>query len=90
MLQHTAGSDGRQWRHQLEDERIGRHFHLLAYDLLDHPEINNGYKSDLMIGITSPKAPEALRREVGWCYSQGAPRVFRGDELWIALPRAVP
>ena len=163
VLQHTAGSDGRQWRHQLEDERIGRHFHLLAYDLpyhaksvpptgvewwkqeyrltksflldfvagfvgelqledpvymgssigghlaldlalhrpglfqavigleaaiksdpgnidlLDHPEINNGYKSDLMIGITSPKAPEAYRREVGWCYSQGAPRVFRGD-----------
>ncbi|MCY3931320.1 MAG: alpha/beta hydrolase, partial [Acidobacteria bacterium] len=136
VLQHTAGSDGRQWRHQLEDERIGRHFHLLAYDLpyhaksvppagvewwkqeyrltksflldfmaafvgelqledpvymgssigghlaldlalhrpglfqavigleaaiksdpgnidlLDHPEINNGYKSELMIGIT--------------------------------------
>ncbi len=163
VLQHTAGSDGRQWRHLLEDERIGRHFHLLAYDLpyhaksvppagvewwkqeykltksflldfvaafvgelqledpvymgssigghlaldlalhrpglfqavigleaaiksdagnidlLDHPEINNGYKGDLMIGITSPKAPEAYRREVGWCYSQGAPRVFRGD-----------
>ena len=36
VLQHTAGSDGRQWRHQLEDERIGRHFHLLAYDLPYH------------------------------------------------------
>ena len=31
-------------------------------DLLDHPEINNGYKSDLMIGITSPVASEADRR----------------------------
>ena len=36
VLQHTAGSDGRQWRHQLEDERIGRHFHMLAYDLPYH------------------------------------------------------
>ena len=36
VLQHTAGSDGRQWRHQLEDERIGRDFHMLAYDLPYH------------------------------------------------------
>ncbi len=163
VLQHTAGSDARQWRHLLEDERVGRDFHILAYDLpyhaksvppagvewwkqeykltksflldfvaafvgelqledpvymgssigghlaldlalhrpglfqavigleaaiksdpgnidlLDHPEINNGYKGDLMVGLTGPQSPEAFRREVGWCYSQGAPRVFRGD-----------
>ncbi len=163
VLQHTAGSDGRQWRHLLEDVAVGQRFHMLAYDLpyhakslpptgiewwkqeykltksflldfvstfvgelqlespvymgssigghlaldlalhlpglfqavigleaavksepgnldlLDHPRMNNGYKSELMIGLTSPQAPEALRREVGWCYSQGAPRVFRGD-----------
>ena len=163
VLQHTAGSDGRQWRHQLEDDRIGRDFHMLAYDLpyhaksvpptsiewwkqeykltksflldfvtafvrelglenpvymgssigghlaldlalhrpglfqavigleaaiksdpgdidmLDHPEVSNSFKGDLMVGLTSPLAPEALRREVGWCYSQGAPPVFRGD-----------
>ena len=163
VLQHTAGSDGRQWRHLLEDAAVGRDFRMLAYDLpyhaksvpptsiewwkqeykltksflldfvtafvgelqledpvymgssigghlaldlalhrpglfqaviglesaiksdpgnldlLDHPEINNGYKSELMIGLTAPQAPEAFRREVGWCYSQGAPRVFKGD-----------
>ena len=163
VLQHTAGSDGRQWRHLLENERVGRDFQMLAYDLpyhaksvpptgiewwkqeykltksflldfvvafvselglenpvymgssigghlaldlalhhpglfqavigleaaiksdpgnidvLDHPEISNSYKGDLMVGLTSPLAPEALRREVGWCYSQGAPPVFRGD-----------
>ena len=36
VLQHTAGSDGRQWRHQLENERAGRDFHMLAYDLPYH------------------------------------------------------
>ena len=48
-------------------------------DVLDHPEVSNSYKGHLMVGLTSPLAPEALRREVGWCYSQGAPPVFRGD-----------
>ncbi len=163
VLQHTAGADGRQWRHLLENAAVGREFHMLAYDLpyhaksvpptsiewwkqeykltksflldfvagfvaelglqepvymgssigghlaldlalhrpglfqavigleaaiksdpgnidrLDHPQASNAFKSDLMMGITSPTAPEAFRREVGWCYSQGAPRVFRGD-----------
>ena len=36
VLQHTAGSDGRQWRHQLENERAGWDFHMLAYDLPYH------------------------------------------------------
>ncbi len=36
MLQHTAGSDGRQWRHLLEDEWITRHFRLIAHDLPYH------------------------------------------------------
>jgi pimeloyl-ACP methyl ester carboxylesterase len=36
VLQHTAGSDGRQWRHLLEDEEIQRRFRLIAYDLPYH------------------------------------------------------
>jgi pimeloyl-ACP methyl ester carboxylesterase len=36
LLQHTAGVDGRQWRHFLEDEEIARDFRLIAYDLPFH------------------------------------------------------
>ena len=36
LLQHTAGADGRQWRHLLEDAEVGRYFRLIAYDLPYH------------------------------------------------------
>ena len=36
LLQHTAGSDARQWRHLLEDEVLGSHFRMIAYDLPYH------------------------------------------------------
>ncbi|MGH7896337.1 MAG: alpha/beta fold hydrolase, partial [Candidatus Binatia bacterium] len=36
ILQHTAGSDGRQWRHLLEDEEITARFRLIAHDLPYH------------------------------------------------------
>jgi pimeloyl-ACP methyl ester carboxylesterase len=36
LCQHTAGSDGRQWRHLLEDERITRQFRVISYDLPYH------------------------------------------------------
>ena len=36
LCQHTAGSDGRQWRHVLEDPEITRDFRVLAYDLPYH------------------------------------------------------
>ncbi|MBF8288480.1 MAG: Alpha/beta hydrolase [Candidatus Rokubacteria bacterium] len=36
LLQHTAGADGRQWRHLLEDADVGRHFRMIAYDLPYH------------------------------------------------------
>jgi len=36
LLQHTAGADGRQWRHLLEDEAITRDFRVIAYDLPYH------------------------------------------------------
>jgi pimeloyl-ACP methyl ester carboxylesterase len=36
LLQHTAGVDGRQWRHLLEDDEISADFRLIAYDLPYH------------------------------------------------------
>ncbi|MFN8555931.1 MAG: alpha/beta hydrolase [Dehalococcoidia bacterium] len=36
LLQHTAGADGRQWRHFLEDPDFQRHFRMIAYDLPYH------------------------------------------------------
>lgn len=36
LCQHTAGSDGRQWRHLLEDERITSRFRVVSYDLPYH------------------------------------------------------
>ncbi len=36
LLQHTAGADGRQWRHVLEDPELARHFRMIAYDLPYH------------------------------------------------------
>jgi pimeloyl-ACP methyl ester carboxylesterase len=165
LLQHTAGSDGRQWRHFLTDAVFQRDFRMIAYDLpyhgksvppseiewwgteykltrnflmrfvvamaheleLDrpiymgssiggnlatdlalhyprefraiigleagiktpggwddqwaHPQVHNEYKASVMYGLMAPQGPERWRRETAWCYSQGAPRVFKGD-LW--------
>ena len=36
LLQHTAGADGRQWRHLLEDADVQRNFRMIAYDLPYH------------------------------------------------------
>lgn len=36
LLQHTAGADGRQWRHQLADPEFQSRFRLIAYDLPLH------------------------------------------------------
>jgi len=36
LLQHTAGADGRQWRHVLEDLELQKRFRLIAYDLPYH------------------------------------------------------
>ena len=167
LCHHTAGSDGRQYRHQLEDPLLQQSFRMIAYDLpyhgkslpptshawwseeyrltqdfllefvvefsralgLDrpifmgcsvggflapdlalyrpehfraviglnsgiylgpnsdstfhdsfrHPLVNSEWKARAMFGIMAPGAPEAYRREIAWCYSQGAPPVFAGD-----------
>jgi pimeloyl-ACP methyl ester carboxylesterase len=36
LLQHTAGADGRQWRHVLNDREISSRFRVIAYDLPYH------------------------------------------------------
>ena len=36
LLQHTAGADGRQWRHVLEDPELQSRYRLIAYDLPYH------------------------------------------------------
>ena len=36
LLQHTAGADGRQWRHLLEDPGLQAKFRMVAYDLPYH------------------------------------------------------
>src|SRR5438552_3005688 len=33
---HTAGADGKQWRHLLNDAEVTRHFRVLAFDLPRH------------------------------------------------------
>jgi pimeloyl-ACP methyl ester carboxylesterase len=36
LVQHTAGADGRQWRHLLEDTELQASFRMIAYDLPYH------------------------------------------------------
>lgn len=37
---HTAGSDGRQWRHLLTDETVTAHFRVISFDLPFHGKSN--------------------------------------------------
>jgi pimeloyl-ACP methyl ester carboxylesterase len=67
VLQHTAGSDGRQWRHLLEDVEIQKRFRMIAYDLPFHGKsvpptgvrwweteyrLTTGLVMDSIVGIT--------------------------------------
>jgi pimeloyl-ACP methyl ester carboxylesterase len=40
LFQHTAGSDGRQYRHMLEDPELNKEFRFVAYDLPFHGKSN--------------------------------------------------
>jgi pimeloyl-ACP methyl ester carboxylesterase len=44
-----------------------------------HPAVSNETKARMMRGLTSPDAPEPLRRETMWAYSCGWPPSFIGD-----------
>ena len=37
---HTAGSDGRQWRHLLADREFARNFRMIAFDMPWHGKSN--------------------------------------------------
>jgi pimeloyl-ACP methyl ester carboxylesterase len=37
---HTAGSDGRQWRHLLADDDLATHFRIIAFDMPWHGKSN--------------------------------------------------
>jgi pimeloyl-ACP methyl ester carboxylesterase len=37
---HTAGSDGRQWRHLLADAEFSKHFRIIAFDMPWHGKSN--------------------------------------------------
>jgi pimeloyl-ACP methyl ester carboxylesterase len=50
-----------------------------------HPRISNDFKASVMYGLMSPTAPEALRRETAFVYSQGAPPVFKGDLYYYSV-----
>ena len=71
LLQHTAGADGRQWRHVLEDEDLGGKFRLIAYDLPYHgksvpPTEKQWWKEEYKLTRDFlMKVPVTLSRELG-------------------------
>lgn len=69
MLQHTAGSDGRQYRHLMNDPQVTKEFRLIAYDLPYHgkslPPLNTPWwettyslSRDFLMGFTLALAKE--------------------------------
>ena len=58
-------------------------------DIWNHPRVGNGFKASVMYGLMSPTSPETYRRETAWCYSQGAPPVFKGDLYYHDIDHAM-
>ena len=56
---HTAGSDGRQWRHLLADEVFAKHFRIIAFDMPWHGKSNPPAGWD---GRNTSSPPRATRR----------------------------
>ena len=71
LLQHTAGADGRQWRHVLEDRELAQRFRMIAYDLPYHgrslpPTEIDWWKSEYRLTRDFlMKVPVTLARELG-------------------------
>jgi pimeloyl-ACP methyl ester carboxylesterase len=71
LLQHTAGADGRQWRHLLEDSAVGEKFRLIAYDLPYHgkslpPERVEWWREEYRLTKAFlMQVPLSLSRELG-------------------------
>jgi pimeloyl-ACP methyl ester carboxylesterase len=71
LCQHTAGSDGRQWRHLLEDARVTGHYRVIVYDLPYHgkslpPEGRAWWAEEYKLTTTSAMAvPVTLAEALG-------------------------
>ena len=71
LMQHTAGADGRQWRHFLSNDRLAQHFRLIAYDLPYHgksvpPTEKEWWKEEYKLTKDFlMKVPVTLSRELG-------------------------
>jgi pimeloyl-ACP methyl ester carboxylesterase len=50
----------------------------------DDPRIPREYFASAMYEVTSPLAPESLRRENSWIYSTNGPGVYKGDNLYYS------
>ena len=72
LLQHTAGADGRQWRHVLEDAELQSKFRMVAYDLPYHgksvpPEDQTWWRDEYRLGKDFLMAvPLALGQALGF------------------------
>lgn len=82
ILQHTAGADGRQWRHVLEDTGLAQHYRMIAYDLPYHG------KSVPPVGVAWWSREYRLEREwlmdtvVAFCQALGLHRpVYMGSSI---------
>ena len=53
LVGHTAGSDGRQYRHLLCDEDVTKNFRTIAFDLpgLSHSLSDNIWQGDIIIAL---------------------------------------
>lgn len=71
LMQHTAGADGRQWRHFLEQDRLAQRFRMIAYDLPYHgksvpPTEKEWWKEEYKLTKDFlMKVPVTLSRELG-------------------------
>jgi pimeloyl-ACP methyl ester carboxylesterase len=71
LMQHTAGADGRQWRHFLSNDRLAQHFRLIAYDLPYHgksvpPTEKEWWKEEYQLTKDFfMKVPVTLSQELG-------------------------
>ena len=71
LMQHTAGADGRQWRHFLEYEGFTKNFQMISYDLPYHckslpPTDREWWKEEYTLTRDFlMKVPVTLSRELG-------------------------
>jgi pimeloyl-ACP methyl ester carboxylesterase len=54
-----------------------------------HPRITSQFKAEHMHTVCAPQSPEAMRRETGFIYSQGATQAFKGDLAYYLVEHDV-